>query len=119
MSQIVIGGHDRTAKMGDATSGALVLTLKGHTSYVYSASFGADGSRIVTGSGDKTAKVWDSRPFRDPARPIRRPPRRQRSSGRLFPRPVKVRRTRRLKPTGAAILVLRASTSQTPRCNPE
>jgi WD40 repeat protein len=28
-----------------------------------SASFSPDGSRLVTGSGDKTAKVWDIRPF--------------------------------------------------------
>jgi eukaryotic-like serine/threonine-protein kinase len=38
-----------------------LLTLKGHRSYVGSASFSPDGSRIVTGSGDRTAKVWDAR----------------------------------------------------------
>ena len=40
--------------------GAL-LTLKGHTSSVSSASFSADGTRIVTGSYDHTAKVWDAK----------------------------------------------------------
>jgi hypothetical protein len=38
-----------------------LLTLRGHRSSVYSASFSPDGSRIVTASMDGTAKVWDSR----------------------------------------------------------
>ena len=38
-----------------------LLTLKGHTDAVWSASFSPDGSRIVTGSDDKTAKVWDAK----------------------------------------------------------
>ena len=46
--------------MWDAKSGAEVLTLKGHTGAVTSASFSPDGSRVVTASGDQTAKVWDA-----------------------------------------------------------
>jgi tRNA A-37 threonylcarbamoyl transferase component Bud32 len=38
-----------------------LLTLKGHTNIVTSASFSPDGTRIVTASGDKTAKVWDAK----------------------------------------------------------
>ena len=38
-----------------------LLTLEGHAGYVSSASFSPDGSRIVTGSADKTAKLWDAR----------------------------------------------------------
>jgi WD40 repeat protein len=38
-----------------------LLTLKGHLDFVRSASFSPDGSQIVTGSRDKTAKVWDAR----------------------------------------------------------
>ncbi len=38
-----------------------LLTLKGHTNMVPSASFSPDGSRIVTGSLDNTAKVWDAK----------------------------------------------------------
>ena len=40
---------------------AELLTLKGHTDQVTSASFSPDGSRVVTGSDDQTAKVWDAR----------------------------------------------------------
>ena len=76
-SRVVTAGLDRTTvksgfqdeptvtetmvKVWDAKMGNQLLTLKGHTSYVHSASFSTDGSRIVTGSGDKTAKVWDAK----------------------------------------------------------
>ena len=51
---------DGTAKVWDARTGAEILTLKGHTGPVISASFSPDGSRIVTASRDRTAKVWDA-----------------------------------------------------------
>jgi WD40 repeat protein len=60
----VTGSNDRTAKVWDAKTGAEVLTLKGRTGYVLSASFSPDGSRVVTGSNDSTAKVWDARPYK-------------------------------------------------------
>ena len=34
--------------------------LVGHTDPVYSVDFTSDGSRIVTGSFDKTLKLWDA-----------------------------------------------------------
>ena len=42
------------------TRGGL-FTLYGHSSGVSSASFSADGTRIVSASHDSTAKVWDAR----------------------------------------------------------
>jgi WD40 repeat protein len=45
----------------DAKTGAYLTTLKGHTGLVFAASFNADSSRIVTASGDGTAKVWDAK----------------------------------------------------------
>jgi WD40 repeat protein len=38
-----------------------LFTLYGHTGGVTSVSFSPDGTRIVTGSEDRTAKVWDAR----------------------------------------------------------
>ncbi len=48
--------------MWDARTGTPLLELKGHTDAVFSVAFSPDGARIVTGSGDGTARVWDARP---------------------------------------------------------
>ncbi len=42
-----------------ATGG--IFTLYGHVAPVLSVAFSPDGSRLVTGSEDQTAKVWDAR----------------------------------------------------------
>jgi flagellar biosynthesis GTPase FlhF len=39
----------------------VLLTLKGHKGSVRAASFSVDGTLIVTGSSDDTAKVWDAK----------------------------------------------------------
>jgi WD40 repeat protein len=41
-------------------TGALLLTLEGHDGEVSCCAFSPDGTRIVTGSTDKTARLWDA-----------------------------------------------------------
>jgi WD40 repeat protein len=59
-SQIVTASEDGTAKVWEASSGKLLVTLAGHEDWVMSAKYAPDGKRIVTGSRDKTAKVWEA-----------------------------------------------------------
>ena len=57
---------DHLEKHGSVTSGHLanwpadVHTLQGHTSYVSSVAYSPDGRHIVSGSDDKTIRVWNA-----------------------------------------------------------
>jgi len=48
----------------DAKTGTETLTFRGHSNWVYSVAFSPDGTRILAGSLDQTAKVCDARPIR-------------------------------------------------------
>jgi DNA-binding beta-propeller fold protein YncE len=41
-------------------SSQVLLTLRGHGSFVNSVAWSPDGKRLATASGDRTAKVWDA-----------------------------------------------------------
>src|SRR6202040_467325 len=43
-----------------------LLTLRGHMDRVNSVAFSPDGRRIVTGSSDCTAKIWDAASGQEP-----------------------------------------------------
>eukprot|EP00808_Paulinella_micropora_P027158 g16794.t1 len=84
--RLVSGGKDRTVRLwscgaqpprkrfrlwGSSTrqgrgkeqergTGQALHVLRGHDDYVRSVAFSADGQKVASGSGDKTAKVWDS-----------------------------------------------------------
>jgi WD40 repeat protein len=60
-SRVVTASYDGTARLWDVKTGASLLTLKEHTSWVLAASFSPDGSRVVTASADGTARLWDAK----------------------------------------------------------
>jgi hypothetical protein len=43
----------------DAITGSQAALLAGHTKWVESVTFSSDGTLLVSGSGDKTLKLWD------------------------------------------------------------
>ena len=48
----------------------LPITLSGHTDEVYSVAYNHDGSRLASGSGDGTIKIWDATVTTDSSTPI-------------------------------------------------
>ena len=47
-----------TARLWDVVSGKVVATLAAHTGPVSAVAFSPDGTRVVTGSWDNTARLW-------------------------------------------------------------
>jgi WD40 repeat protein len=58
--RIATSSADKTAKIWDANTGELLLTMTGHTDEVWGLSYSPDSKRVATTSADKTAKVWDA-----------------------------------------------------------
>jgi WD40 repeat protein len=56
----VSGSDDKTVRVWDASTGAELNVLRGHTDSVNSVAISRDGMRIVSGSDDKTVRVWDA-----------------------------------------------------------
>ncbi|HPA47032.1 MAG TPA: hypothetical protein PK395_14805 [bacterium] len=48
------------AFLWDVESNRLIRAFLGHTKEVYSVDFSPDGTKIVTGSNDKTARIWNT-----------------------------------------------------------
>ena len=44
----------------DASTGVELKKLKGHTCFINSVAFSNDGTRIVSGSYDKSVQIWDA-----------------------------------------------------------
>ena len=56
---IAIGGYDSVLRLFEASNGDLRCNLHGHDGVIRSIQFSDDGKRILTGSADGTAKIWD------------------------------------------------------------
>ncbi|KAH0641257.1 hypothetical protein KY285_037843 [Solanum tuberosum] len=57
---IATGGVDSNAVIFDRPSGQIISTLSGHSKRVTSVKFAAEGELVVSGSADKTVRVWQS-----------------------------------------------------------
>jgi WD40 repeat protein len=56
---VASAGEDTTVRLWDAGSGKQLHKLRGHTGIVTSLAFSPDGRLLVSGSRDRTVKVWD------------------------------------------------------------
>ena len=55
---IASGSYDKIVRIWDALSGVMVSKLEGHTHWITSVTFSAISGSFITGSLDKTVRVW-------------------------------------------------------------
>ena len=53
------GSIDRTCKIWDILSGHVIHTFTGHSDEILDINFNSAGSKLVSASADKTARVFD------------------------------------------------------------
>jgi Tol biopolymer transport system component len=53
------GSQDKTVRLWDAATGAVLRTLTGHSDGVRSVAFSISGKRLASGSTDKTIRLWE------------------------------------------------------------
>jgi WD40 repeat protein len=56
---VVSGGNDGIGRVHDPATGRLIATLVGHAQQINALAFSRDGTRLVTASGDRSARVWN------------------------------------------------------------
>lgn len=66
---LAVGEHSGTLTLFDVSSGTKLGTWSGHRDYITSIGFAGAG-RLLTGSGDLTAILWELKPDKRPEKPL-------------------------------------------------
>jgi WD40 repeat protein len=59
-TRLASASDDRAVRIWDASSGACLQTLEGHSSLVRSVAFSHDSTRLASACHDSTVKIWDA-----------------------------------------------------------
>jgi WD40 repeat protein len=59
-TRVATAGGERTARIWDAATGALLHALAGHTHVIQHVAWSPDGARVATASHDRTVILWDA-----------------------------------------------------------
>eukprot|EP00818_Percolomonas_sp_WS_P002320 CAMPEP_0117440858 /NCGR_PEP_ID=MMETSP0759-20121206/3314_1 /TAXON_ID=63605 /ORGANISM="Percolomonas cosmopolitus, Strain WS" /LENGTH=504 /DNA_ID=CAMNT_0005232651 /DNA_START=157 /DNA_END=1671 /DNA_ORIENTATION=+ len=59
-AQYCLGSFGESVNIWSTQTGRSLHTLTGHTKKIYAADFSSDSTRVVTGSHDRSMKIWDT-----------------------------------------------------------
>ncbi|GAA3216704.1 serine/threonine-protein kinase [Actinocorallia longicatena] len=57
---LATGATDKTVKLWDVASGALITTLTGHRDSVFAVAYSPDGTLLASGGSDRTVRLWNT-----------------------------------------------------------
>ena len=58
-NKYIISGGDTTIRIWDLLEKKQVAVLEGHTDYIYTLAISSDDEYIISGSKDKTIRIWN------------------------------------------------------------